>query len=270
MDPKTQISRDLEALYRAEFYDPEPDTKGDSREDRIWRRRVEESICWREEKLQVDLPFRNPELTMPCNTEQALGSAKQLRRRLLRDPVLRREYIDFMQKMISNNHLEIVPENEMAGESGKKWYLVHLPVRHKRKGKLRVVFDCSRKIEGLSLNDVLLQGPDLLNRLVGVLLRFREHPWAFIGDIEQMFLQLKVPRKHADFMRVFWWSNGDLSAEPKQHRLTRHTFGAVSSPSIANFAMKRAAEIAKDYCDIARDALHRGAYMDDVLCSTPV
>ena len=67
------------------------------------------------------------------------------------------------------------------------WYLPIFGVYSAKKtNKIRVVFDSSCKFEGMSLNDVLLQGPDLLNRLDGVLLRFRREPYAVVADIEQM------------------------------------------------------------------------------------
>ena len=220
-------------------------------------------------KLQIALPFSDENPTIPNNERQAYSCARKLKQRLLRDSATLTEYSALMQRMIQNNHMERVPEGELAGQPGKTWFLIHHAVRHKVKGKLKVVFDYSRKCEGVSLNDMLLQGPDLLNKLAGVLLRFREHCVAFIGDIEQMFLQLKVPPEQADFMRVFWWSDGNMLSNPVQYHLTSHTFGAVSSPSVANFAVKQAAIWAAEHSIPVRDALARGAYMDGVLCSSP-
>ena len=53
--------------------------------------------------------------------------------------------------------------------------------------KIRVVFDCSARYRGSSLNDILIQGPDLTNSLVGVLTRFRQEDIALMADIEGMF-----------------------------------------------------------------------------------
>ena len=58
----------------------------------------------------------------------------------------------------------------------------------------RVVFDCSAPYEGVSLNQQLLQGPDLMNNLTGILLIFREHSIAIVGDNEALFHQVKVQR----------------------------------------------------------------------------
>ena len=262
------LGKGLEALYRAEFSDPNPDQKGDSQADKLWEQRVQSSICYKNDKLQIGLPFRDENAILPDNRSQALKSAQLLKIRLNRDQQLKQDYVNFMENMVSKGYLEPVPVQEKVGERGKVWYLVHHPVHHKVKKKLRVVFDCSRKFQGVSLNNILLQGPDLLNNLVGVLLRFREHPIAFIGDIEQMFLQIKVPQSHSDFMRIIWWESGDLDSTPKHYRLTCHTFGAISSPSIANFAVKRAADLAEEDSTAAKHTLAYGAYMDDVLCSS--
>jgi hypothetical protein len=69
----------------------------------------------------------------------------------------------------------------------------------KKPGKVRVVFDSSAKFAGVSLNDVLLKGPDLTNRLLGVLLRFRREAVAITEDIEQMFYNFKITEPHRDF-----------------------------------------------------------------------
>ena len=58
--------------------------------------------------------------------------------------------------------------------------------------KVRVVFDCAAKFKGASLNVKLLQGPDLTNGLLGVIIRFRQEPVAMVADVEGMFHQKKI------------------------------------------------------------------------------
>ena len=70
----------------------------------------------------------------------------------------------------------------------------HHGVYHPRKKKPRVVFDCAATFGGTSLNKELLQGPDLTNTLLGVLLRFRQGPIAFMTGIEGMFHQVRVAK----------------------------------------------------------------------------
>ena len=47
---------------------------------------------------------------------------------------------------------------------GKTWFIPHHGVYHPHKpGKILVVFDCSARYKGRSLDDKLLRGPDLTN-----------------------------------------------------------------------------------------------------------
>jgi hypothetical protein len=106
-----------------------------------------------------------------------------------------------MQEMIDKNFMELVPEQ--SSEPLQEWFLVHHAVYHNHKPKVRVVFDCSLKFQGVSLNDRLLQGPDLTNNLLGVLLRFREASDAVVSDVKKMYYQVKVPSSQANFLKLF-------------------------------------------------------------------
>ena len=64
--------------------------------------------------------------------------------------------------------------------------------------KMRIVFDASGEYDGISLNKALLTGLDLLNNLVGVLLRFRNHKIAIAADIEAMYHQVRVSKSDAN------------------------------------------------------------------------
>ena len=105
--------------------------------------------------------------------------------------------------------------------------------------KIRVVFDCSSKYQGISLNDVLMQGPDLTSSLLGVLIRFRQDPFAFMADIKGMFHQVRVPESDRDLLRFLWWSNGDTDGDLEEYQMAVHLFGAISSPSCVNFALRK-------------------------------
>lgn len=64
----------------------------------------------------------------------------------------------------------------------------------KKAQKIGMVFYSSAMYQGHSLNSSLLQGPDLPNNLLGVLLRVRKRRVAITGDIEQIYIDvLYVP-----------------------------------------------------------------------------
>ena len=106
-----------------------------------------------------------------------------------KDEDYRQQYTAFMGKLFEKGYAYKVPDDEI--NNSPVWYLSHHAVFHPKKKKIRVVFDSSAKFEGVSLNDVLLQGPNLTNALIGVLTRFRQEVYAFVGDIEAMFFQIR-------------------------------------------------------------------------------
>ena len=99
------------------------------------------------------------------------------------------------------------------------------------------------KYAGCSLNEQLLKGPDFLNCLIGVLIRFRKEAVAVCADVEKMFHQVLVDPNDRKYLRFLWWPEGDLSAEPQVYNMNVHLFGATSSPSCAQFCLLEAAKI---------------------------
>lgn len=77
-------------------------------------------------------------------------------------------------------------------------FAVHHP---KKPENVRMVFDSSAKYRDLSLNSVLPQGPDLMNNLFGILLRFRREKVAATMDVEYMFYNFKVPEEQRCYLR---------------------------------------------------------------------
>ena len=73
---------------------------------------------------------------------------------------------------------------------------------------MSVVLDCSAKYEGRSLNEELLQGPDLVNLMVGALIRFRKELVAYSTDLEACFHQISIPPEHKRFFSFLWWLEG--------------------------------------------------------------
>ena len=73
--------------------------------------------------------------------------------------------------------------------------------------KLRLVFNVAAKAEGVSLDDTLLSGPDLLNPLVSVLMKFCQYAFAFGGDICEMFHQLNIYLCGQYAQRFLWRSD---------------------------------------------------------------
>ena len=256
----------VETVFSRDFQEVDED-ENLSIEDHRWIKVADKSLIkLPNNHMQLDLPFKITDLRMPDNYNQAYSRLMKLKIKLNKDRDLYKGYCSFMQDMLDNDYAEVIPPEEIPSPTGKKWYLVHFHVVHKTKKKLRIVFDCSLKYDNISLNDVLLQGPDITNSLVGVLLRFREQPIAFSADIRSMYYQVRVPKEHTEYLRFLWFPNGNLEENPVPHRLKVHVFGAKSSPSCASYALRQSAQLSP-YPDKIINVVLKAFYVDDVLKS---
>lgn len=164
-----------------------------------------------------------------------------LQQRFIKNEHFFKEYSSNMEEMINKGYAKVVPTSQLKSRSGKVLYIPHHGV-YPRKKTLRVVFDCPAMFRGMSLNQQLLQGPNLNSTLLGVLLRFRQQPVAFMGDVQAMYHQVRVPEEDTDFLRFLWWPNGNLKKGVSEFRMTVHLFGAVSSPGCAIYVLRKTAE----------------------------
>ena len=192
-----------------------------------------------------------------------------LERRFQKHASLFEKYRSTVEDYISRGHARRVPDDQVCVDDKPLWYLPHHPVFHPQKpGKVRVVFDCAARFRDTSLNDQLLQGPDLTNNLAGVLLRFRQEPVALMSDIERMFDQVLVAPDDCHALRFLWWENGNPSNNLVDHQMLVHLFGAKSSPCRANFALRKTACDNKSEFDVHTvDTVYRNFYVDDCLKS---
>lgn len=263
-------TQEVEELIKKMFNHEFPDavggsTFGQSKEDQAWLTKVEDSVCFKDGSYQIALPFREPTPEMPNNKNQALKRMFQLRKRFASDQRFQDDYVKFMQAMFNNNYAEEVREDDKQDS----FYIPHHGVYHPRKpDQIRVVFDCSAKFKGVSLNSKLFSGPDLTNTLFGVLARFRQEQIALVADIESMFYRVRVPPEDRHYLRFLWWRDGDTSLPLIECQLTVHLFGATSSPSCANYALRKtASDNEQRFSKNAIDTLKNNFYVDDMLKS---
>ena len=242
--------------------------KGMSIKDQEALKRMDNSVCVVGGHYEVGMLWKSDTTWLPNNKQTAEARLQSLKRKLKRDGNFHRNYREFMENLIQKGYAKRMTEEEAVRRSQRTWYLPHHGVFHPQKqGKIRVVFDAASLHDRVSLNNQLLQGPDLTNNFLGILLRFRQYPIALVADIEGMFNQVKVPPEDSDALRFLWWEDSDLE-RPSEFQMTSHIFGATDSPSCANFCLKRAAEDRKGrFSDEAVSAVDKDFYVDDFVNS---
>ena len=260
------LDRELINSFNKDFQDLAGNKKEFSREEQSWLKFVSEGCHLVDGKYEIPLPLKDGVDELPPSRDFAVKRLFGLKRKLQDENYLS-QYSDFMDKLVNKGYAEEVPLSEL--NSLPNFYIPHFGVRHQEKpGTIRVVFDCAAKINDVSLNEFIRPGPDINNLLLGVLLRFRVGLFSYSADIETMFYQVKVPKNDKDLLRYVWWRNNVPGSDMVDMRMTSHPFGACSSPSIANFALKQiVSDFGDQYSSGTRDIVLDSFYVDDCLVS---
>ncbi|KAI2646413.1 Pro-Pol polyprotein [Labeo rohita] len=220
---------DVLGALESDFKDVK-DHKVVSQEDLLFLDILKGSIKKNEQgHYEMPLPFRQrPRL--PDNRKLAEKRLDHLRRKFSKEERYKADYTTYINEIIERGDVEQVLEK---GTLGEQWYIPHHGIYNPKKpDKLRVVFDCSARCGGTSLNDHLLPGPVLINNLTG------------------------VPP-----------TDGDVSIQPQDYRLKVHLFGAVSSPGCANYALKYLAKENELLLPVGSQFVARDFYVDDGVTS---
>ena len=260
--------KDIVDFFRREE-SGESHRKGLSSEDLQFLDRMKDGIRKCEDNhYEMPLPLKDEGRHLIDNKPVALERLKSLVRKFQKDPNYYEQYIKFMNNLIDSGYAEIVPREELGNQT-PAYYLPHHGVKHPAKpGKIRIVMDASAKFKGQSLNSNLLQGPDMLNSLIGVLCKFRQESVAFTCDVKEMFYQFRIPCDQRNFLRFLWFADGNYNSHPIVLRSRVHIFGATSSPAVAQYGLKRAAcdGMSKHGEDVCKFINHN-FYVDDGLKS---
>lgn len=206
---------------------------------------VQKSLEYLEGRYQVALPWKKNVPDLPDNYDMALRRLYNTEKRLLKNPEIAAPYSENITEYLEKGYIRKIDPTEE--KPARRWCLPHFPVVRLDRAttKTRIVFDASAKFGGISVNDVIYQGPKLQRDLNDGLLRFRRHPVALICDIAEMYLRIEVAPKDRSCQR-FLWKSLDQQRTPEEYEFNRVVFGINSSPFQAQFVSQTHAEKYKD------------------------
>ena len=142
----------------------DPRSPADARAQEI----LEITIFHNGQRYDVGMLWADDNIQLSNNYFSSLVQLMSLKKRL-----------ENFAKTISEDHgkgyvIQIIDAHMVEHLSDKECYLQHRPVINPNKPrKVRRVLNVAAKFHGTSLNNFLLTGPDLLQNLIHVLLRFR-------------------------------------------------------------------------------------------------
>lgn len=216
--------------------------------------RYETGLIWKYDDIQIPQSYSMAKRRLCC-----------LERRLLKDPDMAKKLHREIESYISKGYAVKLDENDVKSRSSS-WYLPIFLVKNPNKPeKIRLVWDAAAKTGNVSLNSLLLKGPDLLSSLPGILCRFRQRKIGITGDIAEMFHQIQIRRLDRPYQRFLY--RQDPNMEPDVYEMSVMIFGASCSPTSAQYVKNINAEKFIHKFPRACDSIINNHYMDDMLDS---
>ncbi|XP_055917147.1 uncharacterized protein LOC129949607 [Eupeodes corollae] len=216
----------------------------------------------------VQIPFKLNASALGNSHNLALRQFYQLERRLTSNPDLREKYINFLREYIQLGHMTAI--SDRPGEPAQSYYVPH----HAVTMKFRVVFNASAQTStGISLNDTQLAGPLIQELLVNIIHRFRRFAVALSADVEKMFRQVLIDKRHRQWQQILWRESPTELL--RTYQLNTVTYGTASGPYLAVRAMQQCALDnscilpTNERAKAAQESILRDFYIDDYLCSAP-
>ena len=108
-----------------------------------------------------------------------------------------------------------------------------------------------------------MKGPDLLNNLFGILVRFRENEVAISADVSKMYHRVLIPEQYLHLHR-YLWRNLETDRKPDVYVKTVLTFGDKSAPAMAQIALQKITTEGEKRNPEAAEVLKKNTYMDDI------
>ncbi|XP_039303553.1 uncharacterized protein LOC120357421 [Solenopsis invicta] len=210
-------------------------------------------------RYTVSLPFRRTNQCIGESRTLALNRLTALERKFNANSAFREEYTRVIEEHVKLGHISLTKEFSNDG-----YYMPHHAVIKETSSttKLRVVFDASAKSKnGVSLNDVLMVGPTIQDKLFSHLIRFRTYRYVITADIEKMYLQVLLHENDRRYQRILWRKNDNVET----YQINKLAFGVSSSPFLAIRVLQKLADDEAHVFPIAARVIKSHLYVDDLL-----
>ncbi|XP_032434156.1 uncharacterized protein LOC116729604 [Xiphophorus hellerii] len=236
---------------------------------------VKEGLTYNEGDSHTDEPHwhaRYPWLedpaSLPDNRNAVEATFFRTEKQLAKEPDWKAAYTEQVHDMLQRGAAIKLSEEAINKWNGPVWYVSHLiaPNPHSVTTPVRLVWNSSQKFKGISMNDLLMKGPDVLNQIRAVLLRFREGAYAALGDIKKMYNSVWLEEREVHLHRFIWRDSEDEKVG--DYAITRVNIGDKPAGCIAQLAMRETASLPSFiHLDEERQVLQNNSYVDDILTS---
>ena len=214
-------------------------------------------------EIWCDYPFVKDPSCLPYNRASAVKVAEKVWASLEKDNMLQ-DYHDQVQQILDRKAAVKLSVQEMTDYEGPTQYISHHPVlKNSVSTPVRMVTNSSFNNGGKSLNSCLAAGPNSLNPMLDVLLRFRCYCCALQYDLSKAYNTMRTGVKERHLRRFVWKFSKDDVWEDYAFDVVH--FGDCCAATQLEVAKDLTAEAGRDIDPVAADKIEEDCYVDDGL-----
>ena len=232
-----------------------------SRQDQEDLETLKEGVKLVNGEVHVQYQFRKDPRSLPNNRHTAVKIAEKLEKRLSAEGHLD-YYNQEIKKYFDRGAAVKLSEEELGSWQGPLNYISHHGVEQDSvTTPLRIVTNSSLKNGGTSLNECLIPGPNSLNSMFDLTLRFRCHVCGLVFDLTKAYNCLKTGLVERHLRRFIWRFSPE---DPWQDfAFDCVAFGDVPAGNFLEIGRDLLAEDGRDIDPIAADRIINDSYVDD-------
>ena len=220
------------------------------------------SIRIEDGQLKVSYPFiKNPDC-LPNNRSVVVSMAQKLESRLEKKDLVGR-YNDEFQKYIDRGVIVPLSQQELAEYCGPINYITHFGVEQPGSvtTKFRLVSHSSLKNGARSLNDCMPKGPNSLNSMFAVTIRFRCYEAGLVFDLTKAYNSMHTGIVEKHLRRLVWRFSPQ---EPWQdYGFATVAFGDRPAATLLELCKDITVDAGHDIDPVAAKKLKQDSYVDD-------
>ena len=205
----------------------------------------------------MSYPFIKDPSCLPNNRAVAVKVASRLWKSLKKDGLLD-AYHEEVRKYIERGTFVKLTEEELLSYEGPQQYISHHGVL---KSSVRIVTNSSFNNHGNSLNSCLPKGPNSLNDMNRIMLRFRCYEKAFLFDLSKAYNTMRTGLVEKHLRRFIWKFNE--TDDWQDFGIDRVHFGDTPAACLLEVAKQKVADLGKSLDLEAATKIIQDTFVDD-------
>ena len=269
------ILRDVDKIFMHDFPPVTKEQIGPSLQDQRTIKFLEDNIEFDNQicRFVSPIPWTDGReaaaalLNAQDSKSMAIRRLMQMIPKFIRDPEQKERIFETVAKLEASGYVDKnIPEEDFTADR-PTWYLPLHVVEKDIEGrgkKTRVCHDAKASVNGISPNELISGGPNLINDPIGILIRSMAHRVLVTTDISNFFFRIRVCKEDANSFCYYWFDDPDCKTYSLR-RFNSHIFGGKGSSIVSSLVLRiHAAKIRNEYPENVSDAIRDDVFVDDM------